>query len=350
MDIPSAQRLGKVMGKGEKLIAGLPLWRKSPIAQTTGTLVLFAISLGVRFIVGGVIPPGFPFVTFFPAVILSGFLFGVRNGAVAGVLCGIAAWWFFIAPTSQYDLTTGGVAAMMLYAFVVVTELCVIYLMQRAHGALVRERARCEALAASRGVMFNELQHRVSNNLQVAAGLLSLQRRRVGDPEAAAALDQATRRLGTIGRISRSLYDPNGAALGLDRLLSQLCNDVLDASGRENVTIAVTTEGVPTIEPDSAIPAALIVAEAVANAIEHGFAEGRGGRIDVRITQTKANLKVSVTDNGRGLPAGFDLSKTDSLGLRIATTLARQMNGQFSLSSGAETCAVLALSTQNPAT
>lgn len=332
------------MGKGEKIIARLPLWRKWPVAQTAGTLVLVAISLALRFLVDGVIPAGFPFVTFFPAVILSGFLFGIRNGSVAGVLCGLAAWWFFIAPAGNYTLNAGSVAAMMLYAFVVVTELGVISLMQRAHSALVRERGRCEQLAASREIMFNELQHRVSNNLQVAAGLLSLQRRRVSDPEALAALDEATRRLGTIGRISRSLYDPNGAALGLDRLLTRLCDDVLDASGRDNVSIAVTTEGNHTIEPDAAIPAALIVAEAVANAIEHGFADGRGGRIDVRIARNEERLEVSVTDNGHGLPEGFDLNKTDSLGLRIATTLARQLNGHFSVSGGAGTRAVLALS------
>lgn len=332
------------MGKGERLIAGLPLCRGSPVVQTVSTLALVALSLGLRFAVDKIVPVGFPFLTFFPAVILSGFLFGVRNGAIAGLLCGIAAWWFFIAPASQYVVNASAVAAMTLYAFVVMTELTVIGLMQAAHGALVRERSRSEALATSREIMFNELQHRVSNNLQVAAGLLSLQRRRVSDPEAAAALDEATRRLGTIGRISRSLYDPNGAALGLDRLLSQLCDDVLDASGRSDVTIHVTAEGKPTIEPDAAIPAALIIAEAVANAIEHGFADGRGGRIDVRIAQNETRLEVSVIDDGHGLPDGFDLEKSDSLGLRIATTLARQMNGHFSLSGGAGTRAVLALS------
>jgi two-component sensor histidine kinase len=339
-----AQWLGKIMGKSERLIAGLPLWRRWPIAQTAGTLVLVAVSLGVRFAVDRLIPAGFPFVTFFPAVILSGFLFGVRNGAVAGLFCGIAAWLFFIAPGNHYMANAGSVAAMLLYAFVVATELGVISLMQAAHGALIRERIRSEALAVSREVMFSELQHRVSNNLQVAAGLLSLQRRRVDDPQAAAALDEATRRLGTIGRISRSLYDPNGAALGLDRLLSRLCDDVLDASGRSDVTIAVTSEGAPMIEPDAAIPAALIVAEAVSNAIEHGFADGRGGRIDVRIAQIEERLEVSVTDDGHGLPDGFDITKTDSLGLRIATTLARQMNGHFSLSGGVGTRAVLAFS------
>ncbi len=193
------------MGKGEKLIGRLPLWRQWPVAQSAATLALVGFSLGVRVAVDHVVPPGFPFVTFFPAVILSAFLFGICNGCMAAILCGVAAWWFFIAPASNYVLTPGGLAAMLLYCFVVVTELCVIYLMQKAHGALVRERARCEALATSREIMFNELQHRVSNNLQVAAGLMSLQRRRITDPDAIAALDEAIRRLGTIGRTDQQV-------------------------------------------------------------------------------------------------------------------------------------------------
>jgi two-component sensor histidine kinase len=332
------------MGRGEKLIERLPLWRALPVAQTAGTIGLVAASLGVRFAVNNLVPAGFPFVTFFPAVILSSFLFGIFNGAIAGVLCAMAAYWFFIAPANHFVINGGAVAAMLLYAFVIFTELGVISLMQRAYRALVRERLRSEMLATGREAMFNELQHRVSNNLQVAAGLLSLQRKRVSDPDARAALDEATRRLGTIGRISRSLYDPDGAALGLDGLLTRLCDDVLDASGRDDISIAVTTEGRHTIEPNAAIPTALIVAEAISNAIEHGFANGRGGRIDVRIARNAERLEVSVTDDGHGLPDGFDISKSDSLGLHIATTLARQLNGQFSISGGSATRAVLALS------
>ena len=331
------------MSKGKNLIERLPLWRDRPFLTAALTLALVAVSLGVRMAVDTVLPSGFPFVTFFPAVILSGFFFGIRNGVIAAVLCGIGAWWFFIAPASGYALTGGSIAAMLLYAFVVATELAVIGWMQSAHRALVAERGRCESLAASRELMFNELQHRVSNNLQMAASLISLQGRRVRDPEALAALDEASRRLSVIGRISRALYDPDGAALGLDEMLSRLCADVIDASGRSDVTIAVTADGAATVNPDAAIPVALIVAEAVSNAIEHGFAGGRGGRIDVRVAQNDNRLEVSVTDNGHGLPEGFDLASSESLGLRIAGMLAKQLGGEFSLNGGSATRAQLTL-------
>ena len=323
------------MPGGFRLIDRVPLWRDRPLATAGLTLMLVAASLAIRFATDTVLPPGFPFVTFFPAVIVSAFLFGVRNGAMAAVLCGFSAWFWFIAPPGHYAVTTGALVAMLLYAFVVVTELTVIAWMQAAQKALGKERSRCETIAASRELMFNELQHRVSNNLQIAAGLIALQRKTIADDDARAALDEAARRLTVIGRISRSLYDPDGASLGLDRLLARLRDDVIDATGRVGITIAVTADSALTIPPDAAIPVALIVAEAVANAVEHGFANDRTGRIDVSIARGTGNLvDVVVADTGHGIPPGFDATASDRLGLRIATLFAKQLGGQFTLAPG----------------
>ncbi len=313
------------------LLERLPLWRHRPLLAVSTTLSFVLISLIVRMAIDRVLPAGFPFVTFFPAVVISAFLFGIRNGMVAAVLCGFAAWWFFIAPASGYAINVAGIAALALYVFVVATELAIVGWMQRAHAELVAERRKSEALAQSRELMFSELQHRVSNNLQVVGSLLSLQRREITDPKAISAIDDATRRLSVIGRISRALYDPDGAALGLDQLLSRLCDDVLDASGRHDIELAVTAAGMPTIPPDDAIPVALIVAESVSNAIEHGFAHNRRGKINVHVAHMAHQIEVTITDNGHGLPPGFDLEQSDSLGLRIARLLARQLKGSFSL-------------------
>ena len=323
------------MAGGFRLIDRVPLWRDRPLVTAGLTLMLVGASLGIRFATDTILPPGFPFVTFFPAVIVSAFLFGVRNGALAAALCGFSAWYWFIAPASGYAVTPGAVAALLLYAFVVVTELAIIGWMQAAQTALAEERSRCETLATSRELMFRELQHRVSNNLQIAAGLIALQRKSVADADARAALDEASRRLGVIGRISRSLYDPDGASLGLDRLLAKLCDDVIDATGRTDISVAVTADSALTIPPDAAIPVALIVAEAVANAVEHGFDEGRSGRIDVAISRgTGDRIDIMVTDTGRGIPEGFDATSSDRLGLRIATLFAQQLGGSFTLTNG----------------
>mgnify|MGYP003346263007 CR=1 FL=1 len=87
------------------------------------------------------------------------------------------------------------------------TDVLIIHWLQRANGYLAAERERNAALAHTRALLFDELQHRVSNNLQAVAGLLALQRRRVTDPQAAATLAEASQRVALIGRISRRLYD-----------------------------------------------------------------------------------------------------------------------------------------------
>ena len=335
------------MQSDRKFFEQLPLWQDRPFEALAATIAFAGLSLVLRLLCEPLFPHGaYPFVTFFPAVILSAFLFGVRNGVVAAILCGLFASWFFVAPVSGYGFTGGSVAAMLLYAFVVGTELAIIGGMQRAYANLAAERMKSERLAETRSLMFAELQHRVSNNLQMVGALLNLQRKDVTDPAATAALDEAVRRLSVVGKISRSLYSPAGGPMGLDVLLTRLCHDVLDASGRDDIAVHVTADGAPTVEPDAAVPVALIVAEAVSNAIEHGFSEGRGGRIDVRVKREDSSVNVSISDDGRGLPEEFDIEKTQSLGLSISRMLARHLGGEFILTRDRGTTAQLSFAMQ----
>lgn len=325
-------------------IERLPLARERPAVGVGAMLVLVLAAFVVREVADQGLPPGFPFVTFFPAVIITSFLFGVRLGAASAALCGVLAWYFFVEPRMSLELTTGAAFAMGFYVFVVATDLALVHWMQSANAALARERETSAALAETRELLFRELQHRISNNLQVTAALLALQRKQLSDPEARGALDQASRRLELIGRISRQLYDPSGQALTLLPFLDTLCRDVLDASGRSDLALSVVGDADARLEPDAAIPTALIVAESVANAVEHGFAGERSGRIEVRVDRgADGKLTVSVEDDGHGLPSGFDHSAGTSLGLRIATMLARSRGGTFDLSGIAGTRAVLTL-------
>jgi two-component sensor histidine kinase len=75
------------------------------------------------------------------------------------------------------------------------------------------------------------------------------------------------------------------------------------------------------------------MAEAIANAIEHGLVGRDHGSIRVDLVQTTTGLQLCVTDDGAGLPEGFDTRGSTSLGLKIATTLARQLGGSFDVRS-----------------
>lgn len=299
------------------------------------TTLLIAIAFVLRTVADRVLPPGFPFVTFFPAVILASALFGSRMGALAAIVCGVLAWYFFIGELYSFALGWSGLVAMAFYIVVVSTDVAIIHWMQRANLKLAHERELSRTLAETRKLLFHELQHRVSNNLQVAAGLISLQKRQVRDEDARAALDEAARRLGLIGRISRQLYDAGGSARRMRDFLEPLCNDVIEATGRSGIRCNVIVDDDALLSPDAAIPLALIVAEAMANAIEHGFADRDHGVIDVELARDgDGQVLIEIRDDGHGLPDGFDIDDSDSLGLRIARTLASQLEGSFELVRG----------------
>lgn len=329
--------------KSTRWLERLPVARDRPVLGAIVTLVIVVAAWLLREAADPLLPPGFPYVTFFPAVIVTSFLFGVRLGCVSALLCGLLAWYFFIPPYG-FALTRGTGFALAFYLFVVATDLALVHWMQAANRQLATERGTNRALADTRELLFHELQHRVSNNLQVAAGLLTMQKRQLADQGERTALDEAAGRLALIGRISRQLYDPSGAAQPLVPFLTELCLGVVEAGGRYDVTLKVTGDERLRLMPDAAVPTALIVAEAVSNALEHGFANGRAGQITVGVTRDgEGGPTVTIQDDGHGLPAGFDAEHSTSLGLRIATTLARGQGGRFYLEAIQGTLAILTL-------
>ena len=75
---------------------------------------------------------------------------------------------------------------------------------------------------------------------------------------------------------------------------------------------------------------AMVISELCQNAVEHGLAHNSG---EVRVVPSRlgGRLRVEISDNGRGLPVGFDWRKSRSLGLSIVNTLVAEMEGSFEL-------------------
>ncbi|MEH3106363.1 MAG: DUF4118 domain-containing protein [Sphingomonas fennica] len=315
-----------------RLLERLPLLEARPVAAYALAIALSLVAAALRELLDPVFPPGYPYLTFFPAVILSSFFLGRGPGTAAALLCGALAWYFFIPPFRSLEITPRTGVALAFYAGVVAVDIALVHWMQRANRHLRTERERTQMLAERSDLLFRELQHRVSNNLQMIGAVLSLQRRGVTDPAAAKALQDAASKLALIGSIQRQLYDGGGGQVAPGAFLRQLADDLLEAGGKPGIAHHVSTDETIALDPDGLIPLALIMAEATANSIEHGFAEREDGRIAIELTREADDVVLRVADDGAGLPPGFALTAPASLGLRIATTLARQLGGRFSLS------------------
>lgn len=308
----------------------LVLTERTATFRVVFVVAAFVISFATRYLLDPSLPPGFPYLTFFPAVILTAFFAGVRAGIVQGVICGLASWYFFVAPLNSFTLTWFTGLALGFYALIVATDVFLIHVMAVALETLKAERAKTRDLALSRELMFNELQHRVSNHLQIVSSLLTLQRREVADPCAKLALEAAATRLSVIAKIQRRLHDPDHQELDLRSFLQEIVPDLISAAALED-RVNWTIQADPLfVSSEEAVPVALIVTELIANSLEHGLRdEGLDLKIALQREGRMASLEVS--DNGRGLPEGFDLSKTRSLGLQIARQFTLQMEGTLTL-------------------
>jgi two-component sensor histidine kinase len=294
-----------------------------------------ALALAVRLLLDGLFPPGFPFLSFFPGIIVTSFLAGSRPGALCALLSLLAAWYVLVEPVYSFSLGKGAVAPLLFFAMVATVNIAIIAAMQRALDRLRDERRLTARLYEQQRNLFAELQHRVANNMAFISGLLRLQKRRIAAaPETAAqAFDEAVTRIETMGRVHRQLYDPAVANQALQAHLQTVCEELLRAMGTTGVTCKVA---VPQFEIalERLLPLSLLVAEVVTNSLKHGFADGRGGTITVTVeTAPDGDRVLVIRDDGVGLPAGHDPKGNKGLGLRIIDGLVGQIGGRISIAS-----------------
>ncbi len=298
----------------------------------------FALSFGLRYWLNDSLPPGFPYLTFFPAVIVTTFVAGLAPGLLVGFLGGIASWYFFIPPYNSFALTGASVLALGFYVVIVLVDILLIHGMHVAVESLREEQQRSQRHAEQRDTLFKEMQHRVSNNLSVVGSLLNAQRRALPEGEAATALSQAAARISLVAKMQRELYDPSRQTLDFAAYLRSLGPDLLEAMDAKAIRYEARTEPVD-VSSDVAVPLGLIASECISNSIEHGFTEGGTTQPTIRVSlevvedgkaKSGRALVLTVADNGSGWPDGFVPDASNSLGMRIVLSLAQQVGGTFS--------------------
>jgi two-component sensor histidine kinase len=286
-------------------------------------IAMFAIAFLVRW---SIKVDGFPFITFFPAVLAAGIIGGVGAGAICTVLGLLSARFFFTSASFYLGLNTAtSLVPLLLFALAAGVELLLIGLLNRAIDELWLARERSSTL-------FRELQHRVANNLQFVGALLHLQRKLPLSKDDA--LSAAHARLDIMGRIHRKLYDPANADRPITEFLRNLCTDLIQSAGASNVALKVADAPLK-LSFEKLIPLALMVAEIVTNSLKHAFPDGRPGTISVNLVAEPASLcTLIVSDDGIGFSDPKPNGAQEGLGQRVIESLAAQLDATTSSSTG----------------
>lgn len=200
----------------------------------------------------------------------------------------------------------------------------------------ITEVRRRDRELITKDATIREVHHRVKNNLQTVSALLRLQSRRIEDPAASAALEEAVRRIGSIAMVHETLSGSTEETVAFDEVLDRLISNARELNPRVN-TISIEREGqIGTLEPRLATPLALVVTELIHNALEHGLT-AQGDALRIVVQRDEDEIAIRIFDNGVGLPTDFDLAISSNLGLQIVRTLTEnELKGELNLLSGPE--------------
>ena len=197
----------------------------------------------------------------------------------------------------------------------------------------VTELRRLDRALVTKDATIREIHHRVKNNLQTVSALLRLQSRRIDDPSAAAALDEAVRRIASIALVHETLSNNDETTVAFDEVLTSLVTHSLELSPRMGQLKIERIGKIGSLESRLATPLSLVVTELIHNALEHGLATS-GTQLRIELQRYSNEGLVTISDDGVGLPDGFNLATSANLGLQIVLTLTEnELNGELKLES-----------------
>lgn len=180
-------------------------------------------------------------------------------------------------------------------------------------------------------LLTREMSHRVKNSLTSVVGLLRVQARSAHSQDVKNALEDASLRVSTIAQVHDHLWRSSQIGfVDLTDFISELCKKLKGTT--DGHTLHCKADPMM-LSADHAIPLGLLINELVTNAVKYAYPDGKG---DIAVTAHEINghLHVEVSDQGIGLPSGFDIDEPrKSLGFKVITGLVRQLQGHITVTS-----------------
>lgn len=182
-------------------------------------------------------------------------------------------------------------------------------------------------------VLLKEIHHRVKNNLQIISSLLSLQMDATTSTQSVNFFADNMRRIRSMALVHETLYQSkNISEVNFADYLQTLISSLKDSHKNDKAIQLSLDASAHHLKIDTAIPCGLIVNELVTNSYKHAFVEKTDGKIILKFGKAKnGNCKISISDNGIGLPKMFSVKNSTTLGLQLVTLLTEQLDGTLSI-------------------
>jgi len=209
----------------------------------------------------------------------------------------------------------------------------------------IAQRRKAERMINSaldeKNILIGEIHHRVKNNLQIIISLLNLQKRYFNDERIRDVFRTTVNRIRSIGMIHEKLYKAQDLsntdiAEYINDLSHYLFHSFTDKAN--SIMLRVDVEKIY-LDLNRSILCGLIINELVSNSMKHAFngamkrkAE-KNNEIMIKLEAKEEDLVLIVKDNGRGIPQNIDIANVESLGMKIITTLVKQLKGKLEIKS-----------------
>jgi len=293
--------------------------------------------------------PGYHFIFFVPAVILSSLFLAQGSGIWAVLVSTVLIKAFFLSPTFSFEFARHeDLWALITF---VITGLVTALTSEALHQAFFRLAETNTKLAAAydriaaseheKEVLLHELTHRFKNDLTNLTALLRLQARSVADPSATTELMVASERVHVMGRVHQRLTRFSEAAVvDIREFITDLCEDLRLALIGDRPVVLRAEVDAGQFPFAQAVTLGLLANELVTTALKYAFPDGQPGTITVRLTCQGDEYRLLVTDDGVGQAASAPGST--GLGQRLIGSMAQQLGGRYEVRPGerGRTCVV----------
>jgi len=178
-----------------------------------------------------------------------------------------------------------------------------------------------------------ELHHRIKNNLSVIDAFIDVIKDDFDDEIFTAKLTELQMRIDSINEVHLQLYNNKDVTnLNIKKYIDTLAENVSSSFNNSNISVNKKVKENVKLDADKTFPVGLIINEFLTNSYKYAFGES-SGEINIEMKDLGQIYSLNLSDNGKGLPDEFDISKTDSFGLRLMNLLTKQLNGSLQITN-----------------